>query len=116
MVMASSYQKLSIADKRALDLSRARDAAVRCPNCDMQVLPVDLVAHLEQRCAGRPEPGAGAKWVMWNEALAQGVPRETLARWARTGLVRCVGERQDRKYLLGDLVKMIARRHAFRRR
>lgn len=116
MIAMADYRRLSVVQKRALDLSRARDAAVRCPECDMQVMPADLLAHLEQRCSGRPEPGPGAKWVSWREAIAQGVPRETLARWARSGLVRYVGERQDRKYLLRDLALRIAQRNGFRRR
>lgn len=115
-MMAASYQKLSIADKRALDLSRARDAAVRCPHCDMQVMPTDLVAHIDKRCAGRPEPGPGAKWVTWAEALAMGVPRVTMHRWVERGFVRFTGDRQDRKYLLRDLALKIAQRRGFRRR
>lgn len=110
------YRRLSVVQKRALDLSRARSAAVRCQECDMQVMPVDLVAHLEQRCAGRPAPGAGEKWLTWREALAMGVPRETLRRWVGAGFVRFVGERQDRKYLLRDLAQKIAQRRGFRRR
>lgn len=114
--MTDDYRKLSIGDKHRLYLARSRDASVRCPHCDMQVMPVDLQAHVAQRCAGRPEPGAGAKWVSWREALALGVPGKTFARWVERGFVRFTGERQDRKYLLRDLALKIAIRNGFRRR
>ena len=117
IAMTDDYRRLPIADKRKLDLARARDAAVRCQQCEMSVMPVDLGAHLEQRCAGRPEPGPGAKWVTWREALAMGgVTPMRLSRWARSGQVRFVGERQDRKYLLRDLALRIAQAMGFRRR
>lgn len=110
------YRRLSIVQKRALDLARARDAAVRCPHCEMQVMPADMSNHLEQRCAGRPEPGPGSKWVTWREALSMGVPGKTFARWVERGDVRFIGARQDRKYLLRDLALRIAQRNGFRRR
>lgn len=114
--MATSYQKLSIHEKRARDLTSVRESAVSCPSCDTQVMPVDLLVHMEQRCQGPRDPGPSAKWVTWREALAMGVPANTLARWARSGFVRYVGERQDRKYLLRDLALKIAQRNGFRRR
>lgn len=113
---ADDYRKLSVAEKNKLALSRARDAAVRCPDCDMQVMPVDLLAHQRERCAGVADPGPGAKWVTWREALALGVPGKTFARWVERGFVRFTGERQDRKYLLRDLALRIAQRNGFRRR
>lgn len=116
MSSGEDYRKLSIADKRRLDLSRARDTAIRCPDCDMQVLPADLLPHLSERCAGRPEPVPGAKWLTFREVMALGVPRATLADWTRTGQVRFVGEIQDRKYLLRDLALKVAQRRGFRRR
>ena len=114
--MADDYRKLSIADKNRLALSRARDAAVRCRNCDMQVMPADLVAHLEQRCAGRPEPGPGAKWVSARDAIVRRVPKATLSYWAKQGFVRTRGSRMDREYLLGDLAQRVSIWRGFRRR
>lgn len=113
---STAYHKLPIAEKRALDLSRARQPAVTCPDCDMQVMPVDLLAHLAERCAGLRTPGPGDKWITWREALAMGVPRETLSRWVTNGHIRHVGERQDRKYLHRDLALKISQRNGFRRR
>jgi len=113
---AVPYQKLSIQQKRELDLSKVRDAAVRCPHCEMQVMPVDLLVHVAQRCAGRPEPGPGAKWITHREALAMGVARATLSFWVERDFVRATGERQDRKYLLRDLALKIAQQKGFRRR
>lgn len=112
----AAYHLMSIKEKSARALGQARDASVRCPDCDMAVLPVDLLAHMQERCGGQPEIGAGAKWVSWREALAMGVPGKTFARWVERGFVRFVGERQDRKYLLRDLALRIAQRNGFRRR
>jgi hypothetical protein len=114
--MASSYQRLSIAEKRSLDLSRVREPAVSCPTCDMQVMPADLLAHLEQRCPGPRDPGPSARWINHREAMALGVPRQTLSFWAKSGQVRFFGGRQDRKYLYRDLALKVAQRRGFRRR
>ncbi|HET9625887.1 MAG TPA: hypothetical protein VFP84_31215 [Kofleriaceae bacterium] len=61
------------------------------------------------RCTGPREPGPGSKWVPWCQAIKI-VPRETLSRWVRTGSVRFRGERQNRQYLLRDLVVKTAGR------
>jgi len=117
MAMATSYQKLSIADKRALDLSRVREPSLPCPHgCGVQLMAADLLAHIEQRCSGPPEPGASAKWVTHGEVMAMGVPRATLNWWTKNGHVRVIGERMDRKYLHRDLVLRIAKWRGFRRR
>ena len=112
----STYQKLSISQKRASDLARVREPAVTCPRCDTQVMPSDLLGHLEQRCSGPREPGPGAKWISHREVMAMGVPRATLSFWAGSGQVRFLGERQDRKYLYRDLALKVAKRMGFRRR
>jgi hypothetical protein len=111
-----TYQKLSISEKRSLDLDRAREPAVTCPICDTQVMPADLLAHLEQRCSGPREPGRGARWITHREVLAMGVARQTLSFWASRGFVRYTGDRQDRKYLYRDLAVKVAQRRGFRRR
>lgn len=110
------YQRLPIAEKRALDLSRARQPAVTCPDCDLQVMPVDLLNHLRDRCGGLRPPGPADKWVSFREALALGVPRGTLSRWVDAGLVRVMGAVQDRRYLHRDLALRVARRKGFHRR
>jgi hypothetical protein len=112
----AAYHKLSITEKRALDLDRVREPAVTCPSCDTQVMPVDLLPHLDQRCPGPRDPGPGARWIPHREVMAMGVPRGTLSRWANNGLVRFTGERQDRKYLYRDLAVKVAQRRGFRRR
>ena len=116
MVAVSSYQKLSIADKRALDLSRVREPSVSCPQCDMQVMPVDLIAHLADRCSGQREPGPSAKWVDARDAIVRGVPKATLSYWVERGFVRARGDRMDRQYLLRDLALKVAQRNGFHRR
>ncbi len=115
IAMTDDYRRLSVVEKRALDLRRARDAAVRCPQCEMSIMPVDLLAHQEQRCAGRPEPGPGAKWVPWREARAV-VSERTLIRWVERGFVRFRGERGDREYLYRDLAIRVSQMRGFRRR
>jgi hypothetical protein len=115
--MASTYQRLSILEKRARDLARVREPAVPCPGgCGVQLMAADLISHLSQRCPGPSAPGPTAKWVTWREALALGVPAMTLSDWARKGNVRTFGGRGDRKYLLGDLQLQIAKRIVSRRR
>jgi hypothetical protein len=122
----STYQKLSIHEKRAHDLRAVRETAVTCPSCDTQVMPVDLIAHMEQRCKGPSEPGPSARWMTWREAVAiirrvmpelrlsEPAAMMRLSRWShadRRGLVvvRARGTRGDRKYLHADLVKHLSR-------
>ncbi len=112
----SRYHRLPIAQKRAEAISAVREQAVSCPRCDTRVMPVDLIAHYDERCPGPREPGPGAKWVTHREAMALGVPRATLSFWTQSSQVRFLGERQDRKYLYRDLALKIAQRRGFRRR
>lgn len=113
----SRYHRMSIAEKGAEALARVREPSVACPSCDTQVMPADLLAHVEERCEGPREPGPGAKWINWREAMAvNGVTPMRLSRWARNGHVRFVGERQDRKYLYRDLAMKVAQQKGFRRR
>ena len=114
--IANEYHQLSIKEKRERDLASVREHSVACPTCDTQVMPADLIAHVEQRCTGPRQPGPGSKWITHSEAVAMGVPKQTLSWWARNNQVRFVGERQDRKYLHRDLVLKIAQRRGFRRR
>jgi len=113
---AAPYHKLSIGEKQAYAREVAREQAVRCPVCETALMPADLLVHIAERCTGQREPGPGAKWVTWREAIMMGVPGKTLARWAERGFVRFIGTRQDRKYLLRDLALKIAQRNGFRRR
>lgn len=112
----SRYHSLPIAQKRAESLARVREPAVSCPICDTQVMPVDLIAHVEERCSGPREPGKGSKWLTWREALDLGVSRMMLSRWARSGKVRARGLRGDRQYLARDLQVLLAYQRANRRR
>ncbi len=110
------YHRLSIGQKQAEALSRARENPVTCPECDARVMPTDLLAHMECRCPGKREPAPGSKWIGHREAMVLGVPRATLSFWTKSGQVRFLGERQDRRYLLRDLAMKIAQRRGFRRR
>lgn len=121
----AEYHRLPIAQKRALAAATQREPAVACPACDTQVMPADLIAHLEQRCTGPREPGPGARWVTWREAVAnirradrdlsEPAAMMMLSRWSRPDgrgviAVRTRGTRGDRQYLFSDLAKNVARR------
>lgn len=120
----SRYHSLPIAQKRAEAIARVREPAVTCPSCDTQVMPVDLLAHIEQRCPGPRAPGPSAKWVGWREAVAiirrsiagmsEPAAMMRLSRWSHPDRnqvvrVRARGTRGDRTYLHSDLVKHLAR-------
>jgi predicted DNA-binding transcriptional regulator AlpA len=53
-------------------------------------------------------------YVSWRDALALGVAKGTLSRWAKTGQVRYQGELQDRTYLPRDLATKIAQQRGIR--
>jgi hypothetical protein len=104
---------MSIVEKRAKALSTAREPSITCPDCDTHVMPCDLLAHVRERCPGPREPGPGAQWLTWGEALVMvklaSLNEMTLSRWARRGEVRYRGARGDREYLLRDLAVLVAR-------
>lgn len=110
--MASSYHKLPIAQKRTEALARVREPAVTCPDCDTQVMPTDLLSHIMDRCTGRREPGLGAQWLTWGEAVKMvklaGLNEFVVSKWVRRGEVRHRGPRGDREYLFRDLVLKVA--------
>lgn len=115
-----SYARMSLAEKQVAQREAMREPAVRCPRCDVQTTVADLLAHLETRCLGtsptREEPHPAAKWVTWREALDFGVPRNTMHRWIRRGLVRSrTVPVPQRQYLLRDVVMRMAERRARRR-
>lgn len=112
----AAYHLMSAHEKQAYSRQQVRDTPIRCRDCDMQVLPVDLLVHMEQRCAGRPDPGAAAKWVTRQDAIVRRVPKGTLSYWVARGFVRARGPAMDREYLLGDLAARIANWRGFRRR
>lgn len=113
---SAEYHRLPVAAKRAAALASVREPPIACPSCDVQVTPADLLAHMAQRCPGPREPGPGARWIPWREAVAAGVAPQTLSFWARRRQVRYRGERGDRQYLLRDLALRIAQRRLDRRR
>lgn len=113
---SADYHRLPIAQKRAMAAATQREPAVACPRCDTQVMPADLLAHIEQRCTGPREPGALDKWVGARDPIVRNVPKGTRAYWVARGFVRVRGGAMDREYLLRDLAKRIALRQGFRRR
>lgn len=110
------YHGLSIQEKQAHALASVREQPVACPSCDTQVMPADMIAHLDHRCTGR-EPGPRDKWITHSQALAMGVKKQTLSDWVKARWVRTNNAgRGDRQYLERDLVKRIAFRRVIRRR
>lgn len=106
--MAGSYHGLSIADKQRQQRLAQREPSVRCPWCDVALMPADLLVHLAERCTGPTEPHHTSAWLSWRDALALGVPKATLSRWAATGRVRTRGDKRAREYLLRDIAKNLA--------
>jgi hypothetical protein len=49
----SRFQRLSIVEKHEAALTRLRGDLVRCPRCQVGLLPSDLPGH-EVRCDGQP--------------------------------------------------------------
>ncbi len=113
--MTSRYNRLPLAAKRAEDLAHVREPAIACPGCDTKVMPVDLIAHLDERCGGPRDPSPLSLWVNWRAALGV-VPERTLLRWVDRGRVRFKGGRGDRLYLFRDLAQHVAQRRVNRRR
>ncbi len=112
----SPYHLMSAAEKRAASSLSVREAAVSCPSCGTQVMPVDLIPHVEQRCVGPRMPGPGSKWVKAPEVYTHDVPDSTLSDWVKTGKVTRRGSRGDYEYLWRDLAPLIALRVISRRR
>lgn len=102
----ADYHKLSVAQKEAAN--RLHEPPTRCPVCEMAVQPDDLLAHVDKRCEGRPEPHPRSRWVTRKDALAMGASWPSLKRWANTGKVRIRRIDNSRRYLLRDLTKCLA--------
>jgi hypothetical protein len=110
----SGYHLLSLREKQAGALAHARESAIRCEQCQTQVMPAEYLRHRETRCAGRPEPDARSTWLTWSQALNVGVGQHTLSGWVRDGFVRVRGEKAQRRYLLADLVLWVDRQREMR--
>lgn len=106
---ASGYHKLSLQEKQAEAMGRAREPAMTCPTCQTQIMPSDWTRHAAERCTGPREPGKGSKWIDWREATrVHGARQWDLSRWVRDGLVRVDGPRREQRYLLDDVIRRIA--------
>lgn len=109
----SDYHRMSIGEKQAYARSSMREPSVVCPRCEVSMPPVDLIAHMEARCEGRRDPHPASKWIDWKDALKIAGSKGTLGTWIKRGDVRFDGPKQERKYLLRDVVKMAACRRKF---
>lgn len=111
---ADRYRRLTLAEKQVRQRDQMREPAVPCPQCDTKTTTADLLQHIEERCTGPREPHPQSRWITWREALRLGVPKPTMSRWVRRGLVGSRGELHVRQYLLRDLVVRLAERRARR--
>lgn len=109
------YRAGGIQAKQRMVLERAREQPCRCPGCEAALDPADLLAHVEQRCAGPREVHPHARWLTWKEAYRL-VPRATLRAWVRRKVVRVDGPPRARRYLLRDVVQALAVRRIARGR
>ena len=100
---------MSSAEKEAVVRDRAREPAISCPHCETRTTVDDLLSHIDERCPGMGPPHPRSRWVRWSDALRLGATRASMHAWVAKGLVRAKG-RRPRRYLLRDVVKMVARR------
>lgn len=107
--MMADYHRMSVAGKQAAHREKMREPAIACPRCETQTTVADLLRHAEA-CPGRGPVHPLSKWVTWREVLGLGVPDSTLDRWVKRGVVQTDGPARKRRYLLRDVVKLMARR------
>jgi hypothetical protein len=104
------YHLLSAADKEAEAVGRMREPPIVCPHCETKVMAADLLAHVAERCAGRPDPHPLSRWITWRQAEALGVSRVALHRWALAGRVRATWDGRRRLYLQRDVAAAAAQK------
>jgi hypothetical protein len=103
------YHRLTVGEKQARSARAMAEPPVACPACETGVPPTELLDHMAKRCTGPREPHRLATWIGWSAALAI-VPAAVLSRWVAAGSVRTSGEPgPDRRFLLRDLVQIVAR-------
>lgn len=102
------YSRLSIAAKQQRHLDRMREPAIACPYCEAQTTVDGLLRHVEATCPGKRPPHPLSKWVTASEIVAMGVPRATVHRWVQRGIVQMDGPSRERRYLLRDVVRVLA--------
>lgn len=108
--MSSPYARMSLAAKQAQHRDRMREPAIVCPFCEVQTTVAELPRHARESCPGARAPHPLSEWVSWRDAMALGVPRQTLSRWVRRGQVRSRGERDRRQYLRRDVTRLVVLR------
>ena len=110
--MPTHYNKLPASEKTRRNCDKMREPAVTCPLCEAKTPVDDLLAHIRDRCPGKRELHPRSRWVTWSEAVAMGVPAETLKRWVLRKRIRRRGPSRKRRYLARDIVKLVAARWA----
>lgn len=102
------YQRLSVSQKQARHRAAMREPDIECPLCGVRTSVADLLRHVDATCPRRRIPHPLARWVTWTEALELGVPKATMLDWVRRGVVQMTGAPKARRYLLRDLVRLLA--------
>lgn len=102
------YHRMSVAEKQRHALGAQREPAVVCPRCETQTGVTDLLAHVQTRCTGPRDPHPLARWLTWDEATRIAA-RASISRWVAHGELRTRGEGRARRYLMRDLVQLVAR-------
>jgi hypothetical protein len=100
---AAEYRKKSIKEKEAAN--RQHGIPNRCPECDVAVSPEDSIRHRKELCPGRPDPHPNARWVYHRQALAMGISAKELSELSAARIVRTMGEKGHRRYLMRDIAK-----------
>ena len=109
---ADNYNKASVAEKLRIQRERIREPAIACPYCEARTPVADLLSHIDERCPGHKAVHPLSRWVTWREAAKRGASGPSLWRWVKLGMVRTNGQPRKRRYLLRDLVRLLAARRS----
>lgn len=103
-----NYHRMSVAEKERVTRENMREPAIVCQYCETKTTIDDLLTHIAERCPRRRPPHPRGRWIAWREALRLGASRASMTRWVSSGYVMVIGEQGHRRYLMRDVVKMIA--------
>lgn len=99
------YHLLSAADKESYAVSRLRPSPLRCPDCEVGLMPEDLLPHQDKRCPGLPAPRPGDRWMSVFQVSRLGISRPALRHWIDSGLVRTRLDGNAQTFLEQDIVR-----------
>ena len=102
------YRRMTVVQKH--EYSRLFEPPMRCVVCEMAVQPDDLLAHVDGRCPGRPEPHRRSRWLTLKDASRIGPTQRTVLRLAARKEIRTKGEKGHTRYLMRDIARYQAGR------